>query len=126
VIRLWLGQGVWHCEVSRVSKVQPEEAMAKSKFEYVKKFEQDETLLPNTWVVMRLDGRGFHKFSEAHDFAKPNDARALGLMNAAAVAVLEEFHDIVLGFGESDEFSFVFRKVGAVGVVARVVCSAHC
>lgn len=85
--------------------------MAKSKFEYVKRFEKDETLLPNTWVVMRLDGRGFHKFSKAHNFAKPNDARALSLMNAAAVAVMDEFHDIVLGYGESDEFSFVFRKV---------------
>jgi len=30
--------------------------MAKSKFEYVKKFEQDATLLPNTWLVVRIDG----------------------------------------------------------------------
>ena len=35
--------------------------MAQSKYEYVKKFERDEVLLPNTWTVIRLDGRGFHQ-----------------------------------------------------------------
>jgi len=35
--------------------------MAKSKYEYVKGFETDPVLLPNTWVVVRLDGRGFTK-----------------------------------------------------------------
>ena len=35
--------------------------MAKSRFEYVKVFEEHDTALPNTWLVVRLDGRGFHK-----------------------------------------------------------------
>jgi tRNA(His) guanylyltransferase len=35
--------------------------MAKSKYEYVKSFEKDDSLLPNTWMVLRIDGRGFHK-----------------------------------------------------------------
>ena len=35
--------------------------MAKSQFEYVRKFESDDTCLPNTWIVVRLDGRGFHR-----------------------------------------------------------------
>lgn len=35
--------------------------MAKSKFEYVKQFEQDSILLPNAYAVVRLDGRGFHR-----------------------------------------------------------------
>ncbi|KMP07427.1 hypothetical protein CIHG_00288 [Coccidioides immitis H538.4] len=26
-----------------------------------KSFERDDVLLPNTWVVVRIDGRGFHK-----------------------------------------------------------------
>jgi hypothetical protein len=34
--------------------------MAKSRYEYVKLFEKDDSLLPNTWIVVRLDGRGFH------------------------------------------------------------------
>lgn len=30
-------------------------------FEYVKQFEQIDNLLPNTWIVIRVDGRGFTK-----------------------------------------------------------------
>lgn len=37
--------------------------MAKSRYEYVKLFEKDDRLLPNTWIVVRLDGRGFHGYN---------------------------------------------------------------
>lgn len=37
--------------------------MANSKFEYVKGFEQDDTLLRNCWIVVRIDGRGFTKYA---------------------------------------------------------------
>ena len=84
--------------------------MAKSRFEYVRSFEQSDGILPNTFIVVRLDGKGFHKFSEAHAFAKPNDARALQLMNRAAATVMEAFPDVRLAFGESDEYSFVLRR----------------
>jgi len=36
--------------------------MANSKYEYVKEFEMEDGLLKNTWVVVRVDGRGFHKY----------------------------------------------------------------
>lgn len=36
--------------------------MANSKYEYVKEFEREDVLLRNTWVVVRIDGRGFHKY----------------------------------------------------------------
>jgi len=84
--------------------------MAKSKYEYVKKFETDDRLLPNAWIVVRLDGHKFHKFSADHGYTKPNDTRGLALMNTAARHVLEEFHDITIAFGESDEYSFVFKR----------------
>lgn len=84
--------------------------MAKSKFEYVKKFELDDKLLPNCWIVVRVDGRAFHKFSTKHEFVKPNDLRALSLMNKAALTVMEEFKDIVVAYGQSDEYSFVLKK----------------
>jgi hypothetical protein len=35
--------------------------MAGSAFEYVRTFEADDRLLPNCWIVLRLDGRGFSK-----------------------------------------------------------------
>ncbi len=45
-----------------------------------------------------------------HKFEKPNDQRALGLMDHAAKEVLREFGDARLAFGESDEYSFIFHK----------------
>jgi tRNA(His) guanylyltransferase len=87
--------------------------MAKSKYEYVKDFEQDDTLLKGCFIVVRIDGKGFtkwvcmhaeppcnhaaltrvhhhhplphkHRFSDLHGFVKPNDLPALNLMNEAA------------------------------------------
>ena len=40
-------------------------AMAHSKWEYVKSFEIDDTLLPNSWAVARIDGRGNWILSDA-------------------------------------------------------------
>lgn len=84
--------------------------MAKSKFEYVKKFELDDRCLPNCWIVVRIDGHKFHKFSEDHKYEKPNEVKGLLLMNDCAKQVMREFHDIIISFGESDEYSFVFRR----------------
>ncbi|KAK3597733.1 hypothetical protein CHS0354_006084 [Potamilus streckersoni] len=84
--------------------------MAKSKFEYVRQFEVEDKCLPNCWIVVRVDGKGFHRFSEVHHFMKPNDDRSLKLMTKAADCVMEEFKDIILAYGQSDEYSFVFRR----------------
>ncbi|KAF8069682.1 rgt-1 [Scenedesmus sp. PABB004] len=84
--------------------------MAGSKYAYVRAFEADDSLLPAVWIVVRVDGRGFTKFSELHGFEKPNDKPALDLMDAAAKAVLCEFPDVCLAYGESDEYSFVLHK----------------
>lgn len=84
--------------------------MANSKFEYVRNFESDEQLLPNCWIVVRIDGKAFHKFSEKHNFKKPNDLRALSLMNKAATIVMQQYKDILIAYGQSDEYSFVLRK----------------
>ncbi|KAJ9668463.1 tRNA-His guanylyltransferase [Coniosporium apollinis] len=75
-------------------------------YEYVRAFEQSDVLLPNTWIVVRIDGRGFKKYG----FRKPNDDRGIGLMNAAAQGVMRELQDLVIGYGVSDEYSFVFHK----------------
>lgn len=36
--------------------------MACTKFEYVKKFEKHEEIIPQTYIVVRIDGKGFTKF----------------------------------------------------------------
>ncbi|KAF5179624.1 tRNA(His) guanylyltransferase [Thalictrum thalictroides] len=84
--------------------------MANSKYEYVKSFEVVDKLLPNTWIVVRIDGRNFHRFSDENEFNKPNDVQALNLMNSCAVAMLEEFTDIIFSYGVSDEYSFIFKR----------------
>uniref|UniRef100_A0A131YW61 tRNA(His) guanylyltransferase n=1 Tax=Rhipicephalus appendiculatus TaxID=34631 RepID=A0A131YW61_RHIAP len=84
--------------------------MAKSKFEYVRLFEADDKCLPNCWIVVRIDGKAFHKFSDVHGFEKPNDKRALDLMTRCAERVMEEYSEICVSYGQSDEYSFVFRK----------------
>ncbi|TFY65625.1 hypothetical protein EVG20_g5461 [Dentipellis fragilis] len=48
--------------------------------------------------------------SDVHEFVKPNDERALKLMDHAARELMNEYTDITLAFGESDEFSFLLRK----------------
>lgn len=84
--------------------------MAGSAYEYVRTYEPEDKLLPSTYLVVRLDGKGFTSFSKRHGFQKPNDKRALDLMVAAARRVMEGQelqHECVLAFGESDEFSYV-------------------
>lgn len=36
-------------------------SMANSKYEYVKQYELDDSLLPGCWIVVRIDGKGFTK-----------------------------------------------------------------
>jgi tRNA(His) guanylyltransferase len=48
------------------------------------------------------------RFSDEHGFTKPNDIRALELMDHAAKDLMEQHSDIVLAFGESDEFRSLF------------------
>ncbi len=39
---------------------------------------------------------------------KPNDHRGLELMDDAAICLMREFPDIILGFGQSDEFRYAY------------------
>lgn len=85
--------------------------MAKSRFEYVRHFEVHDVILPDTYIVVRVDGKKFHEFSKYYDFAKPNDERALKLMNACARNVYMHYkQDMICAYGESDEYSFILKK----------------
>jgi len=50
------------------------------------------------------------RFSDVHRFEKPNDPRSLALMTRAAGDVMSDLNDILLAYGQSDEYSFVFRR----------------
>lgn len=88
--------------------------MACSRYEYVKAYETHETLLPNTWAVVRVDGRAFTRLTSVLSYTKPNDAEGLAAMNAAAAAVMSDMPDLVLGYGQSDEYSFLLRRGSVV------------
>lgn len=46
------------------------------------------------------------RFSTKYGFEKPNDKRALDLMNAAAQRVMSELPDITIAYGVSDEYRY--------------------
>jgi tRNA(His) guanylyltransferase len=50
------------------------------------------------------------RLSDRYGFEKPNDIRALNLMNAAAMQVMTVLADLTIAYGVSDEFSFVFHR----------------
>lgn len=54
------------------------------------------------------------RFAEQHRFTKPNDNRALGLMTRSARSVMGDLEDIVIAYGQSDEFSFVFKRTSTL------------
>jgi tRNA(His) guanylyltransferase len=56
------------------------------------------------WLTLKV------RLSSHYQFTKPNDARALDLMNAAAQKVLTVIYDICFAYGVSDEYSFVFDR----------------
>src|SRR3954468_19387588 len=81
------------------------------------------------WVVLRLDGRGFTRFTEAR-CEKPLDERFPAWMVAAARAVLEDFGG-VYAYTESDEVSVLLprgwahfdREVEKAGSVSAGIAS---
>jgi tRNA(His) guanylyltransferase len=65
-------------------------------------------------MVVRIDGRGFTKFCNSVQMVKPNDIRGINLMNRAAVEVMNNMKEIVIAYGQSDEYSFVFKRKAKV------------
>lgn len=51
----------------------------------------------------------YHRFAPRYQFQKPNDARALNLMNAAAKAVMQDVSDLIIAYGVSDEFRYLCK-----------------
>ncbi len=65
--------------------------MAGTRFEYVRAFERThDELLPNAWIVVRVDGNGFSDFVKTHSWLKPMDQRGVNLMVACAQVIMGE------------------------------------
>uniref|UniRef100_M1BVR9 tRNAHis guanylyltransferase catalytic domain-containing protein n=1 Tax=Solanum tuberosum TaxID=4113 RepID=M1BVR9_SOLTU len=59
-------------------------------------------------------------FSEKHGFEKPNDDKALNLMNACAIKVLENFSDVIFAYGFTDEYRSYKQSIQYLFVEAGV------
>ncbi|MBV9865099.1 MAG: hypothetical protein JO316_07090 [Abitibacteriaceae bacterium] len=64
-------------------------------------------LVPGAWVVIRVDGRGFSRFTEKH-FQKPCDERFRDYMLQTAQVLLEELTGLYV-YTESDEISILIK-----------------
>jgi tRNA(His) guanylyltransferase len=62
-------------------------------------------ILPGAWVVIRVDGRGFSKFTESC-FEKPFDLKFHAMMAKTTEALLQEIQGIY-AYTESDEISIL-------------------
>ena len=51
-----------------------------------------------------VGGRYTYRLCAKYGFEKPNDVRALELMNSAARSTMEGIPEVAIGYGVSDEF----------------------
>lgn len=63
---------------------------------------------PECWTVIRVDGKGFSRFTETR-FEKPFDPRFRDMMIAAAVALMEGMNGLY-AYTESDEISLLLPR----------------
>ena len=71
----------------------------------------DQSILPDMYLVARLDGRSFSRLTkEICDFEAPFDERFRDMMVNTAKVLMECGFRVVYGFTESDEISLLFHK----------------
>lgn len=71
----------------------------------------DQCILPEIYIVARLDGRSFTKLTkETCKFEAPFDERFRDMMVNTVKALMECGFNIVYGYTESDEISLLFNK----------------
>lgn len=59
----------------------------------------------NTHLFVKLS-----RFCADHELKKPIDERSVDLMDRCAMRCMQVFPEILLAYGQSDEYSFVFRR----------------
>lgn len=77
----------------------------------LKAYEPKDALMQKSWVVARLDGRAFSKFTA--DMNKPFDSFFTDAMIATAQYLLKKYHAVV-AYTQSDEITLVFDYTESV------------
>lgn len=71
---------------------------------------QDRCVLPNVYIVARIDGRGFTRLTkEVHQFDAPFDERFRDLMVETVKHLMNCGFNVIYGYTESDEISLLFH-----------------
>ena len=84
--------------------------MVNSRYEYVKKFEEEEKLLKDTFICVNVNTADFDQFCIDHKLSQPYDDRIIRLYAECARHVMEDFADIDVSYGFKGEFSFIFKR----------------
>ena len=82
----------------------------KSKCEYYRSL-TDYKLLPNSYVLVMLDGRAFSKMVK-NKFDKPFDTQFIHAMNETTRYLCENLQGCKFGYCQSDEISLVISDIG--------------
>ena len=103
-IETYLDRQVWICPLIRATGL--------SAAKHVDCYKTWRPRIPQVSIFFRIKLSNSHwfRFSRKYEFKKPNDRRAIDLMNASAAAVMKELPDIIIAYGISDEFSFVLHR----------------
>lgn len=71
---------------------------------------QDRCVLPNMYIVARIDGRSFTRLTkEVHKFEAPFDEKFRDLMVETVKHLMNCGFNVIYGFTESDEISLLFH-----------------
>lgn len=71
---------------------------------------QDRSVLPEMYIVARIDGRGFTKLTkETHSFEAPFDERFRDMMVGTVKHLMTCGFNVVYGYTQSDEISLLFH-----------------
>jgi len=84
--------------------------MANSEYEDMDILETNDNMLLDTWIVIRIHVCDFTKFYKIHLFEKPNDMKALMMMNNSAMDVMKDLTNITFAYGFNNEYSFALNK----------------
>lgn len=86
----------------------------KEKCEYYKDL-ADYRLLPNSYVLLHLDGRAFSKMVK-NKFKKPFDKEFTKMMNETMIYLCEKLQGVVFAYCQSDEISLVIKDFSSDGL----------
>lgn len=75
----------------------------------MRQFEENDKVLPGTYMVARLDGRGFTGLTKSLDFSKPyDDTFSLHMLKTVQYLMEECGFKVEYGYTQSDEISLLF------------------